>query len=150
MVLLQDCLDEYETRKQAAADSDESELSPQFPNAEPGSSLSDFVAPTPIATQSSPAPDLTAEQVCAVKEGFVAANSIEPGQYLGIVTLGSYKAVRVDATYGAIQPGDLLVASPNPGYAMKAVNPQIGTIIGKALAPLVDGTGTIPMLVTLD
>jgi hypothetical protein len=85
---------------------------------------------------------------CKVQEGLVP-QSIQPGQYLSIVTLGAYKAIKVDASYGAIQPGDLLVASPNPGYAMKATNPQPGTIIGKALAPWVSGTGTIPVFVTL-
>jgi len=85
-----------------------------------------------------------------VTEKFIAGvDGIQPGQYLSIVTLGAYKAIKVDASYGAIQPGDLLVASPNPGYAMKATNPQPGTIIGKALAPWVSGTGTIPVLVTL-
>ncbi|MCS7283697.1 MAG: hypothetical protein RMK65_06850 [Anaerolineae bacterium] len=92
---------------------------------------------------------LPSPNICRVREGLVAARSIQPGQYLSIVTLGAYKAIKVDASYGAIQPGDLLVASPNPGYAMKATNPQPGTIIGKALAPWVSGTGTIPVFVTL-
>jgi len=87
---------------------------------------------------------------CRVTEKFIAGvEGIQPGQYLSVVTLGAYKAIKVDASYGAIQPGDLLVASPNPGYAMKATNPQPGTIIGKALAPWVSGTGTIPVFVTL-
>jgi len=87
---------------------------------------------------------------CRVTEKFIAGvEGIQPGQYLSIVTLGAYKAIKVDASYGAIQPGDLLVASPNPGYAMKATNPQPGTIIGKALALWVSGTGTIPVFVTL-
>ena len=32
---------------------------------------------------------------------------------------------------------------------MKATNPQIGTILGKALEPLDSGTGVIEVLVTL-
>jgi len=75
--------------------------------------------------------------------------AIGPGEYLTIVTLGAYKALKVDASYGAIAPGDRLVASPNPGYAMRAVSPQPGTIIGKALGALPSGTGVIPVIVTL-
>jgi hypothetical protein len=74
---------------------------------------------------------------------------IGPGEYLTIVTLGSYKVLKVDASSGAITPGDLLVASPNPGYAMRAVSPEPGTIIGKALGALSSGTGVIPVIVTL-
>lgn len=86
---------------------------------------------------------------CSASEGLFAVDSIQPGDYFSIVTMGAYKVIRVDASYGAIQPGDLLVASPNPGYAMKASNPQPGTIIGKALAPWVSGTGAIPVFITL-
>lgn len=86
---------------------------------------------------------------CTMTEGFVVVDSIAPGYYLSVVTLGTYRAVKVDASYGAIQPGDLLVASPNPGYAMKGVDPKPGTILGKALAPWASGTGSIPVLVTL-
>jgi hypothetical protein len=72
-----------------------------------------------------------------------------PGEFVSIVTLGSYMQIKVDASYGAIQPGDLLTSSPNPGHAMKASEPETGTIIGKALAGLASGQGTIPVLVTL-
>ena len=71
------------------------------------------------------------------------------GEYVGVVTLGSFKAIKVDASYGAIQPGDLLVSSDTPGHAMKATDPQVGTVIGKALGSLDSGTGVIPVLVTL-
>ncbi|MBI5033287.1 MAG: hypothetical protein HZB51_22435 [Chloroflexi bacterium] len=58
--------------------------------------------------------------------------------------------VKVSAENGAIQPGDLLVASSTPGHAMKAgANPPAGTIIGKALGTLEQGTGTLTMLVML-
>jgi hypothetical protein len=56
---------------------------------------------------------------------------------------------KVDATYAPIMPGDLLTTSDTPGHAMKATNPQIGTILGKALEPLDSGTGVIEVLVTL-
>jgi len=75
--------------------------------------------------------------------------AIAPGEYLTVVTLGSFKGIKVDASYEAIAPGDLLVASPNPGYAMRAIDPAPGTIIGKALGALESGTGVIPVVVTL-
>ena len=56
---------------------------------------------------------------------------------------------KVDATYAPIMPGDLLTTSDTQGHAMKATNPQIGTILGKALEPLDSGTGVIEVLVTL-
>ena len=74
---------------------------------------------------------------------------IAPGKYLTVVTLGSFQAIKVDASYGAIAPGDLLVASPNPGYAMRTASPAPGTIIGKALGALESGTGIIPVIVTI-
>jgi hypothetical protein len=66
-----------------------------------------------------------------------------------VVTLGSFKAIKVDASYGAIAPGDLLVASPNPGYAMQAASPTPGSVVGKALGALASGRGTIPVIITL-
>ena len=74
---------------------------------------------------------------------------IAPGDLLIIVTLGSFKAVKVDASFGAIAPGDLLVASPNLGYAMRATSPAPGTILGKALGALDKGTGLIPVILNL-
>ncbi len=56
---------------------------------------------------------------------------------------------RVDAAFGAVEPGDLLVTSPTPGHAMRADAPRAGTVLGKALEPLAAGTGTIRVLVTL-
>jgi hypothetical protein len=56
--------------------------------------------------------------------------------------------VKVTDEGGPIQPGDLLVASSTPGYAMKW-NPESGEacgLIGKALEPLDSGTGVIQVL----
>jgi hypothetical protein len=78
-----------------------------------------------------------------------AESTIGRGDYLLVVTLGSYKAVKVDASYGAIKPGDLLVASPHAGYAMRGSYPRAGTVIGKALGSLDKGTGLIPVLIIL-
>jgi hypothetical protein len=56
-----------------------------------------------------------------------------------------------DATYGAIEPGDLLTTSDTPGYAMKVTNynKAQGAIIGKAMSKLKSGKGMILILVTL-
>jgi hypothetical protein len=58
---------------------------------------------------------------------------------------------KVDAQYGAIEVGDLLTTSPTPGHAMKADDPlkAFGTVIGKALRPLKEGQGLIPILIAL-
>ncbi len=60
---------------------------------------------------------------------------------------GTIVTCKVDAGYGAIQPNDLLVASPTPGHAMRAADTAPGTIVGKALEPLDAGTGVIRVLV---
>jgi hypothetical protein len=58
--------------------------------------------------------------------------------------------VKASAENGPIVPGDLLVASSTPGHAMKAdAAPPVGTVIGKALEGLGEGTGVIQMLVML-
>ena len=49
----------------------------------------------------------------------------------------------------AIVPGDLLTTSTVPGYAQKAANPQLGSIVGKALEGLSSGRGTIRVIITL-
>ena len=57
---------------------------------------------------------------------------------------------KVSADNGPIQPGDLLTTSSAPGRAMKAMLPAPqGTLLGKALEPLTEGTGVIRVLVTL-
>jgi hypothetical protein len=90
--------------------------------------------------------------------------SLRPGLTLGeqgegrvlVATTGRVK-VRVDASHGPIQIGDLLVTSDKPGVAMKSVPVEIGgvhihrpgTLIGKALEPLAEGTGEILVLLSL-
>lgn len=57
----------------------------------------------------------------------------------------------VDARYGAIGIGDLLTTSETPGHAMRATDPAraFGAVIGKALRPLSDGLGLLPILIAL-
>jgi hypothetical protein len=85
--------------------------------------------------------------------------STEPGVSLGtredgnpgeaLIAVAGRVPCKVDATSAPIHAGDLLTSSNTPGYAMKATNPQIGTILGKAMGSLESGTGTIEVLVTL-
>lgn len=74
---------------------------------------------------------------------------IEDGGELYLVTLGVFAHCKVDATEAPIEVGDLLTTSKNPGYAKKATQPKIGSIIGKALAPLKEGTGEISVFVNI-
>ena len=85
--------------------------------------------------------------------------STAPGIFLGtkedgnpgeaLIAVAGRVPCKVDASYGAIHPGDLLTTSDTPGYAMKASDPKIGTILGKAMGSLESGTGVIEVLVTL-
>ena len=90
--------------------------------------------------------------------------SAQPGITLGeggegkvlVATTGRVK-VKVDASRGAIQIGDLLVTSDIAGVAMKSEPVEFagrkmhmpGTIIGKALEPLAKGQGEILVLLSL-
>jgi hypothetical protein len=58
---------------------------------------------------------------------------------------------KVTTENGPIAPGDLLVTSSTPGYAMKGTNRRrmLGSVVGKALEPLREGKGVIQVLVTL-
>ncbi len=90
--------------------------------------------------------------------------SRQPGIELGeqgegrvlVATTGRVR-VKVDATNGPIQIGDLLVTSDKTGFAMKSITIDVGgarihrpgTLIGKALEPLAQGTGEILVLLSL-
>lgn len=89
------------------------------------------------------------------------AGGIKPGMTMGQeqtladgkypVALSGRVYVWVDATRGAIHPGDLLTTSATPGHAMKAGNPAKaqGAIIGKAMTGLQAGKGLVLVIVTL-
>ena len=51
---------------------------------------------------------------------------------------------------GPIQPGDLLVSSSTPGYAMRWAGdgPCPCALVGKALGPMMEESGTILVLLT--
>lgn len=58
---------------------------------------------------------------------------------------------QVDASYGAIQPGDMITTSSTPGHGMKATDREraFGSIIGKAMTGLTEGKGLVLVLVSL-
>jgi len=89
--------------------------------------------------------------VYSTSPGFLGGSSDDDDQ-TGKVPLAVVGVVPVKASAenGAIQPGDLLVASSTPGYAMKAeANPPVGSVIGKALEGLEEGSAVIKMLVMI-
>jgi hypothetical protein len=90
--------------------------------------------------------------------------SAQPGLALGeagegrlLVASSGRVKVKVDASNGPIRIGDLLVTSDIAGVAMKSVPVEFagvrmhrpGTLIGKALEPLAQGTGEILVLLSL-
>jgi hypothetical protein len=58
---------------------------------------------------------------------------------------------KVDAQFGAIEVGDLLTTSSTLGHAMRTDDQMkaFGAVIGKALRPLKQGQGLIPILISL-
>ncbi len=89
------------------------------------------------------------------------AGDVKPGMMMGQagtladgkhpVALSGRVYAWVDATHGAIKPGDLLTTSTTPGHAMKAGNSAKaqGAVIGKAMTGLKSGKGLVLVLVTL-
>ena len=101
-----------------------------------------------------------AESKRTTSAGGLGAGDYKPGIVLGkqqsnnirqpIALLGKVYC-KVDTQYGSIEVGDLLTTSCTPGHAMKAADPlkALGTVIGKALRPLAQGQGLIPILISL-
>jgi hypothetical protein len=91
--------------------------------------------------------------------GIVAgAAGLSSGLRLGVdqheveVALAGRVYCNVDATYGAVEPGDLLTTSPTPGFAMTVIDHTLaqGAVLGKAMEPLAKGQrAQILVLVTL-
>jgi hypothetical protein len=90
--------------------------------------------------------------------------SEQPGVLLGksgedkvMVAHSGRVRVKVDASFGPIATGDLLVTSSTPGHAMRSTPVEVGgvamhrpgTLIGKALEPLGSGQGEILVLLML-
>jgi hypothetical protein len=88
------------------------------------------------------------------------AGDFKPGIVLGKVASLRERAplalvgkvfCKADASYAAIEVGDLLTTSDTDGHAMKVQDPSraFGAVIGKALAALNEGRGLLPVLVAL-
>lgn len=84
------------------------------------------------------------------KPGIVLDKQDGKSNRMPIALLGKVYC-KVDAGYAPIEVGDLLTTSPSPGHAMKASDHMkaFGAVIGKALRPLNDGQGLIPILIAL-
>ena len=84
------------------------------------------------------------------KPGIVLDKQESQQRRLPVALLGKVFC-KVDAQWGAIEVGDLLTTSSTPGHAMRADDPMkaFGSVIGKALRPLKEGQGLIPILIAL-
>ena len=90
------------------------------------------------------------------EEAHSATGDAAPGEYVSIVVFG-ITDVKVDATAGAIEPGQRLTAANLAGHARglqsRLLDGMLVTegapTIGIALEPLEKGTGAIPVFVTL-
>jgi len=85
-----------------------------------------------------------------IKPGMIMDQQ-EDGDNLYPVALSGRVYCWADASYGAIEPGDLLTTSNTPGHAMKVTDYDRakGAIIGKAMSSLKHGRGLVLVLVTL-
>lgn len=88
------------------------------------------------------------------------ANGLEPGMVMKSegkadgkhpVAMTGRVWCYVDASFGAVKPGDRLTTSSTPGHAMKASDSARcgGAVIGKAMTGLDSGTGLVLVLVNL-
>ncbi len=89
------------------------------------------------------------------------AGDVQPGMLMGQVGTdadGQYPValtgrvyVWVDASYGAVEPGDMLTTSNTAGHAMKVTDydQAQGAVLGKAMTSLESGRGLVLVLVTL-
>lgn len=84
-------------------------------------------------------------------EAGIAADRPGPAGIRQPIALVGTAHCLADAQYGPIEIGDALTTSPTPGHAMKAVEPlaALGAMLGKALCPLSEGQGLIPILIAL-
>lgn len=119
--------------------------------------VSEAVGPGDVLVIDPERPDRLRRGVSAADPTVVGVVVAEPGVVLGsgaesegaraAVTFSGIAACKVDATFGPVYPGDLLVTSPNPGHAMRADQASPGTVLGKALEELTHGAATIRILV---
>lgn len=84
------------------------------------------------------------------RPGIVLDKQAASHQRLPLALMGKVFC-KAEATHAPIAVGDLLTTSTLPGHAMKACDPlrAFGAVIGKALRPLTEGQGLIPILIAL-
>jgi hypothetical protein len=84
------------------------------------------------------------------KPGIILGKQESESKRLPVALMGKVYC-KVDATSSSIEIGDLLTTSPTKGHAMKAEDPYkaFGAVIGKALGPIKERLGMIPVLVAL-
>jgi hypothetical protein len=89
--------------------------------------------------------------IYSTKPGFLGGVGLGTQVVNGVpVALAGIVPCKVSAENGPIQRGDLLTTSSTPGHAMRAgETPPLGTVLGKAMGELAEGTGTIEVLVML-
>jgi hypothetical protein len=128
---------------------DFAEMLPAVPGLQPGEVL--VIGPDGRLDRCTEAYQPTVVGVYSTQPGFVGGQPVDGAlpDHIPLAVVGIVP-VMASAENGAIQPGDMLVASDTPGHAMKAgPNPPVGVVIGKALQPLEQETGVITMLVIL-
>jgi hypothetical protein len=99
---------------------------------------------------------LSQESCSALVAGVVSSQpglvlgGTEPPEGKALLALSGIVPVRVTDERGPIQPGDLLVSSSTPGYAMRWAGPEPCpcALVGKALELMADGQGVILVLLT--
>jgi hypothetical protein len=84
------------------------------------------------------------------RPGIILDKQHGPSDRLPVALVGKVYC-KVDAQYSPIEVGDVLTSSPTAGHAMKATDPirAFGAVIGKALRAWDEGSGLIPILVSL-
>ena len=124
----------------------------------------DVLAPGTVVTIGSDEQNLVEASHQSYDTAVAGVVSLQPGIVLGergadkvLVAQSGRVRVKVDASYGAIHAGDLLVTSPTHGYAMRSQPIDLagipihrpGTVLGKALQSIASGQGEILVLLTL-
>lgn len=86
-----------------------------------------------------------------LRPGIIMGKGHHDGQPSRAIALVGRAYCKADAAFGAIAIGDLMTSSPRPGHAMKVSDRRraFGAVIGKAMAPLANGTGLVPILIAL-
>ena len=86
-----------------------------------------------------------------VRPGMIMAQTGSEADGAHPIALSGRVYCWADASYGRIEPGDMLTTSSTPGHAMRVGDHQQaqGAVIGKAMSRLDEGTGLVLVLVSL-